>query len=212
MTQYDSRRPDPLCYLPHEGREFEGRPPKDAISPEIAERNADLAIRRIMAAQKREMNRNSLPELAPADPQAGAGAVPGRPRRAVRGSRRTGRLAMLAVIALVMVWRPWLLPSVLFGVFFFVLITYLTIGPDRVAELVAGAWHRLARRRPALAETIRCRADAAARRVDGLLDRLPGNWAGRLALPDLSTPRDRAATAEDLPDPFERLAARQAGN
>ncbi len=117
------------------------------------------------------------------------------------------RIARWHVIAgavlLICIFRPWLLPAIFFISLWVLLIAYLTLGPDRMAELVSGGWYRLHARRPALAEKLRRRADALALRLDALLDRLPEKWTAGLYLPDLSGPEEPDATR---PDPFDRLA------
>lgn len=122
---------------------------------------------------------------------------------AICGYRPSRKHLIVAAIIAVLYFRPWLIPITLFIVFLSVLIAYLTLGPDRVAELVVGAWQRLRLRRPELAETIRQRAEAAALRIDAALDRVPGSWTDGLHVPDFSEPDPAVA---NRPDPFDRLA------
>ena len=121
----------------------------------------------------------------------------------VRNYRPTRKHVFFAVIAVIVCLRPWLIPITLFIAFWVFLIAYLTLGPDRVAELVVGGWRRLHARRPELAENIRKRAEAMAIRIDAVLDRLPGKWTDGLYVPDFSQPEHNA---EERPDPFDRLA------
>ena len=124
--------------------------------------------------------------------------------RAIRGFRPKRKHLLLAALGLVMILRPLLLPIVVFVTFWLGWIVYLTLGPERCAEIWGGLWARFAQRHPTRAERLHRRADAFAERFDRLLDRLPESWAERLALPDLSPP---PADAPDRPDPFDRLAA-----
>lgn len=121
--------------------------------------------------------------------------------------RPSRKMSVLAIVALIVFWRPLLLPAVVILSFLSLLIAYFTLGPDRVAELVAKAWHRLAARKPALAETIRHKADAVALRIDAFLDFLPGDWADRISLPDFASTSKADQAEEEGPDPFDRLGA-----
>lgn len=121
----------------------------------------------------------------------------------IRGYRPSRKHLFFAAIAVIIYVRPWLIPITLFVAFWVVLIGYLTLGPDRVAELVVNLWQRLHARRPELAETIRQRADKMASRIDTALDRVPGSWTDSLHVPDFSEPERAVA---DRPDPFDRLA------
>lgn len=134
--------------------------------------------------------------------RAPVGATP----RALTGYRPTRKHVILAVLALIMVLRPLLIPLVVLVTFWVVLIAYLTVGPDRWTEIIAGAFQRYAARKPEKAERLRLKADAVAIRIDRLLDWLPDSWADRLSLPDFSQPFDQAG-ADERPDPFDRLAA-----
>lgn len=248
-------------YLPHRAHELPGHAPADACSPEIAAKNADSVISKLMIEQKREKSRMHLPELAPEaeaetpkakpvthprktdaaikavvavekSPKAKARKVrsfkfnplnmvksklkalikPEQLMAKVRGYRPTRKHVFFASIALIVFLRPWLIPAILFVTFWVVLIAYLTLGPDRVAELVSNGWQRLRARRPELAETIRQKADRMALRVDKLLDRLPTKWTENLYLPDFSQPVEKPDEFEARPDPFDRLATKTQQN
>ncbi|WP_135500999.1 hypothetical protein [Roseovarius aestuariivivens] len=123
---------------------------------------------------------------------------------ALRGYRPTRKHVILAALALVVLWRPLLLPILAFVTFWLGLIIYLTVGPERCAEMGAGIWARFAARFPKRAERVRRRADAFAERFDRFLDRLPEPLADRLALPDFSVPMHDDPSR---PDPFDRLVA-----
>lgn len=208
------------------------------------EPSADDLIRKMIVAEKREINRAALPELEPVhqpdapqpDPRDGfvkhprkkfglmkafsskrttqplevaANPPPGpTPKHvaaiiaSVRDYRPTLKHTVYAAIAAVFLASPWTIPIILFVTFWVVLIAYLTLGPDRVAELVVVGWQALHKRRPALAEVIRQRAEMTALRIDGFLDRMPEKWRDGIQIPDFSTNK---GAADDRPDPFERL-------
>jgi len=172
----------------------------------------DDLIRSLVVEQKRDRKRAALPELAPpAEPQ------PERHRRtrAKKQPQRTGpaarlrklrpRHAVWVALAVIMVVRPLLLPLLVLVSILVAVIVFLTLGPDRIAELLSEGWQRLARRRPALAERLRQRADRFALRFDAMLAYLPERWAEAMALPDLSRATLSRDATEERPDPFDRL-------
>lgn len=253
MSKFDRERARPAGHVPYDVPELPGKAPADAASPEMAEKNAEAAIRKLMSAQKRELSRAELPPLAgpaaagaeipdiPASAVAQAApahhprrsasnlpplaAAPAKPRarrgwRArlaasapriliarLRAYRPTGKHVFWAAVALIMLIRPWLIPTVLFVIFWVALIAYLTLGPDRVAELVSAGWERLRRRSPGLADRIRKRADRTAVRVDAVLDKLPGEWKEGLYMPDFSEEAVGRSVLDERPDPFDRIEA-----
>ena len=215
--------------LPHTARDRAGVTRVDRKAPLTADQNADVLIREVMIEQKRRDSHDALPNLAAAAREEQAAPIK-HPRRLfnkakaetpaeaspetsgknsqtlsalIRGYRPSRKHLIFGALVVIMYFRPWLIPVTLFITFWVVLIGYLTLGPDRVAELVVGAWQRLHARRPELAETIRQRAEAMATRIDAALDRVPGSWTDRLHVPDFSEPDPSVA---DRPDPFERLA------
>ena len=227
MTANTEVRPVRQSHLPHNGQELPGAPPPDA------DENVDLLVRSLVVEQKREESPKRLPPLAPPDPapQAakevdGAPRDPaprrpgkGRPMRlrptlrrlprprlpaALRGVRPKRRHLAFAALALVILLWPLLIPGVLFVAFWLGLIAYLTLGPERCAEIAAGLWARFEARAPRRAERLRDRADRFAERFDRLLDRLPEPWAERLALPDFSA---STRAGPERPDPFDRLVS-----
>lgn len=192
----------------------------DMIPPSAGPDRTDDLIRSLVAEQKRDRKREALPELAPPAPDAPQkrkraaqrDAKPNRQPRQSQGRRASllkyrpkPRHIMWAALALVVVLYPLLIPLVFFTVLLVTAIVYLTLGPDRIAELAYGGWDRLARRRPQLAERLRQRADRFALRFDALLNRLPDRWAEALALPDLSRAAHPNGTRDDRPDPFDKL-------
>lgn len=192
---------------------------------DVNDGSTDRMIRSLMVEQKRVHSRRSLPDLEPVDPEMEptdietpkdkpkkkkikrsreSGGIDGLKAR-ILAYRPTKKHIFLAALALVMVLRPWLIPGLLFVTFWVALIAWLTLGPDRVTEMLQNGWERLSRRRPQLAERLRGRADVFALKFDALLDKLPEKWAEKLALPDLSSPVAQDADLDAQPDPFERL-------
>ncbi|GKY87536.1 hypothetical protein [Sinisalibacter aestuarii] len=99
-----------------------------------------------------------------------------------------GKLAFLAILAVLMAG-----------------VGYVSLGPDRVHELIAD-WHdRLAQRDPQRAEAIRLRAARVSRAAMALADRLPERWTSGLYLPDFEPAAEMPEKMKH--DPFDRLAA-----
>jgi hypothetical protein len=123
----------------------------------------------------------------------------------VSGFRPTRKQIALTALAVVMVWRPWLIPGILFLLFWIALIVHLTLGPDRVAELLTPVREKLAARYPEKAAALRRRAQAGADRVEGWIEKLPERWRDGIYLPDLGR-SDSAGVPEAMKaDPFDRL-------
>ncbi|WP_371225955.1 hypothetical protein [Roseovarius sp. 2305UL8-3] len=196
-------------------------PDRDAASTEA--KSADELIRAVMSDQKRVVSRNALPDLEPVpeeiDPReakrarkilaaAQKGKHPGlrdRISSRITGYRPRVKHILLAALALVMFFRPWLIPGLLFVAFWVVLVAYLTMGHDRMVEIISNGWDRFVKRYPKRAERLRQRADRFALKFDAMLDRLPDSWAEKLALPDLSQPSKPDESLDERPDPFDRL-------
>ncbi len=191
----------------------------DRDAPCKATPSSDDLIRAVMSDQKREVNRKALPDLAPVpedigsrqrtpSPRARTGATRGEQRglrSRITGYRPRGKHILWVALALVVFFRPWLIPGLLFVTLWIVLVAYLTMGHDRIFEVVSNGWDRFVHRHPKRAEKLRQRADRFALRFDALLDRLPNSWAEKLALPDLSHPGMRDENPHERPDPFDRL-------
>jgi hypothetical protein len=164
------------------------------------------------------MPRLTLPRRSIAEPKQSAYVMPPAPEAAAaRSARKPWRLPVWlrtfrptkkhvawVVVAGLVLYRPLMVPLVALLLVWLVLIAYLTLGPDRWGEIIGGAWQRLHARKPELADRVRQRADRFAEKFDRVLDWLPASWADRLALPDFSA---QAEAEENLPDPFDRLAA-----
>ena len=196
--------------------------PAPSATPEITPETADL-IRSVMIEQKRETKRNMLPELEPADPglehEQDLQSEPTQPtpkthtarqhpqslKKRIKSYRPTPKHLAIAALVLVVWFRPWLIPGILFVGFWIGLIAYLTLGPDRSIEIASDVWSWISRKSPRTANRLRQGADAFALKFDALLDRLPDRWAEKLSLPDLSQPATQPDTLDDLPDPFEKL-------
>lgn len=115
------------------------------------------------------------------------------------------RLLASVLLALSVVLRPW---AVLFMAVLAVvvgLITYFSLGPDRVSEIVVAWYHRMKERDPDRAEQLRARAAKASFTLGRVLDRLPVSWTQGLYLPDFEEVPDLNETLRA--DPFERLVA-----
>ncbi|WP_162933128.1 hypothetical protein [Roseovarius sp. EL26] len=102
---------------------------------------------------------------------------------------------------------PLLIPTILLLTFWLVLISYLSLGPDRVAEVAKDKWFKLAYRRPDMAAQLRQNAEEAAFRIDRCLDRLPDNWRDSINLPEFAD--SLRAEVEAKADPFGRLRTQE---
>lgn len=119
-----------------------------------------------------------------------------------------GKPAALMGFALVVLFKPWLIPLILFMAFWLGLIVFLLLGSARVSELGEAAWVFYRQRRPKRAAAIITRLQKAADRLDGILARLPARLADGIYTPDLGrSARDMALENRSLgkDDPFSRL-------
>ncbi len=121
--------------------------------------------------------------------------------------RPTAKHIVFAILALVVFFRPWLIPISIFALLLLLAIIWLSLGPDRISELVYGRWLGIQARNPERAEKIRHRFQAIVKRVNTVLSRVPGRWAVRLRLPDYSSDDQTQDQLREGPDPFEKLAA-----
>jgi len=120
------------------------------------------------------------------------------------GIRIGGGKVALGVVLILAIWKPVLVAAAVLLPGLLLLIVYLTVGHDRIAEISADRWRRFEARWPKRAERLRARVDALALAWDIVLDRLPESWAARLALPDVSG--SVGVPSHNAPDPFDRLA------
>jgi hypothetical protein len=197
--EYDLRRAGGAgLYPPHPDREFEGHPPPDAASTDIAVQNAIATINTIMNEDRRRANIDTLPDLAPQvalrsvqphtkkKPQTAKAAPKARVGLWSRlwAFRPDARHATWALVfAAVLIW-PRAVLIVGFALFCLALIGVAIFGPERMTDL-----------------RDRLRGDAEIAlpkirigRLRGVLARLR---AAREVEPD---------PFEGRPDPFERIA------
>lgn len=117
------------------------------------------------------------------------------------------RILAMLILFVVVVLRPWFILSLVFTGMLLTLITYFSLGPDRVGEMVA-AWHaRLRCRDLDRAEDIRRRAAFWSKHISAIVDRLPEKWTAGLYLPDFEEIPERPEKMKS--DPFDRLATRE---
>lgn len=119
------------------------------------------------------------------------------------------KLAALSGLAVLILFKPWLIPLMLFVLAWLSLVAFLLLGSARISELAEGVWMFYRSRRPERAQRVLARLQRAADSVDGVLARLPAKWVDGVFTPDLG--RSELAREEadiELPrdDPFERLA------
>lgn len=113
------------------------------------------------------------------------------------------RLMALAVIAGIFVWRPMYVIGLALISLLVALITYISIGPDRVAQMIAAWFTRLKARDPDRAEVLRSRAARVSALLGAVADRLPERWTQGLYLPDFEEPSEQPPEMHN--DPFDRL-------
>lgn len=167
--------------------------------------NVDEESSTRQAAQPAALNAAPLAQ----SPHAHAATLIQRALTSVKEFRPTKKQIALFVLAVVVIWRPWLVPLLLFVALFSALIAYLTLGPDRVAELIAARWEWFQKRYPERAEIVLGKAQRGADRLDAWLAKLPEKWTDGVYLPDLGRSDADGKPLDDKPDPFDRLAAEQ---
>jgi hypothetical protein len=198
-------------------------------TPAVAREKAEPASRRARP-RRRPSGLTGEKLLPPLEADDAVAASSRRPLRAMRARvssairdvdykaalrRLRPRHVAVALLIVVMLWKPWLLPALIFALFWICLIAWLTMGPDRASEVIAFVWERFARRFPDRAARWLKRIQAGADRIDGWLARLPERWTDGIYLPDLgrSQALEDGEEVVEQPDPFERLAAeRQIGS
>lgn len=146
---------------------------------------------------------SALRTPAPAQRRASAAKQPATPAREPAqsgGFRPSWKLSGAIFAVATMLWRPWLIPSLVLLTLAVAAILWLSIGPDRASQGIA-AWHaRMARRNPARAETLRRFAARCSLRAERIASHLPDRWTRGLYFPDFE-----ADTGADTSNPFERL-------
>ena len=182
----------------------QGRGGRPLAAPEVAELE-DLRPRRFGLKLPRLGRKPAVkPAAKPVKEQSGA------PRMNLnrKDMARYGKLAALVAVGLVVLFRPWLIPLLLFMAVWLGLIVFLLLGSARVSELGAAAWEYYQQRRPKGAAKIVTRLQNAADRLDGILARMPARVADGIYTPDLGrSARDMAQQNRSLSeeDPFARL-------
>ncbi len=150
METFFSRGQNPQIFLTHDDTEFEGHPPEDAASTEIAVQNATRTIREILTEDRRRASRRALPELAPQVPEDYLEPLPGQvwapPRTGVRrrivdrlkrlrGFRPNVWHAFWALAFLIVLWQPVVVLVTLFIGFWIVLLGHVVFGATRMRQL-----------------------------------------------------------------------------
>jgi len=146
-----SRTVGQVPYPPHPDTEYEGHPPEDAASTELAVRNAIATISEIMVEDRRRRGSETLPELAP---QVEMEAVAPRARRghgrragAAPPAQGQGLLARLGALrpktqhvgwaiafGAVLLWPKAVLITA-FALFCLTLTGFALFGPARMSDL-----------------------------------------------------------------------------
>ena len=113
------------------------------------------------------------------------------------------RRLSLALLVLIVFLRPLAVLGMALVALMVGLITYFSLGPDRVAEMVVAWYRRKKEADPERAEEIRARAARVSQRLGKIVDRLPERWTQGLYLPDFeeNKPLPECLTG----DPFDRL-------
>lgn len=121
-----------------------------------------------------------------------------------------GKLAGLVAIGFVIVFKPWVIPLILFVLIWLSLIVFLLLGSARVSDVFANVWSYWRDEHPERAERILTGLQRAADRLDGLLARLPERLVDGIYSPDLGrSQRDMGEADTQVlgADPFDRLAS-----
>lgn len=123
--------------------------------------------------------------------------------RVVAYEPKRRHIAVIAFMA-VMIWRPWLIPGLVLLLVLVAIIVHLTLGPDRVAELLDPLREKAAKRFPDKAAELHRRAQLGADKVESWVEKLPARWRDNLTVPDLGRSGEPQFDGED---PFSKLAA-----
>ncbi len=122
------------------------------------------------------------------------------------------KLAGLVAICCVVVFKPWVVPVLLFVLVWLLLIVFLLLGSARITDIFAGVWVYMRDKHPERSARILTRLQRAADRLDGLLARLPERLVDGIYSPDLGrSQRDIDSEQADVlgEDPFDRLVKQQ---
>lgn len=97
----------------------------------------------------------------------------------------------------------WVVPSVLLFAVAMIAIIYLSLGPDRLSEIVLERYEQLKLRNPARAESLRLWAQQFAARLAWFLGKLPEKWTEGLQIPTFHDPAQTTRNVAD--DPFKNM-------
>ncbi|MDQ2095741.1 hypothetical protein [Rhodalgimonas zhirmunskyi] len=181
------------------------------FAPERAERpNRDHTLADGVEAagpegHRREVYHAESGEAEGYDEDDRAGLFAGLAAR-VRAYQPKFRHSIMIAILAIMIWNPWLLPGLVFVAIWVALIAHLTVGPDRMGEIITALREKAAARFPEKAAEVHRRAELGAERLERLIARLPGRWKDKIQLPDFSGQSDVLFEGDD---PFTRLAPRR---
>lgn len=159
-----------------------------SVPPPVEQRAAPVEV---PPAEKRESRLARL-ALAALEQVKAFLAQPEAPRR-----------LSLGLLVLIVFLRPLAVLGMALFALMVGLITYFSLGPDRVAEMVVAWYRRKKSSDPERAEEIRARAARVSQRLGKIVDRLPESWTQGLYLPDFeeNKPLPECLTG----DPFDRL-------
>ncbi|MCE8510490.1 hypothetical protein KBY28_18710 [Ruegeria pomeroyi] len=185
---------------PPQGVEMLKSPPR-----EIDEATIDMVVQAVMqqeAAVPRPKPQKTLPEIAPAAPEA-----PQETQGKTRYQPKWRHSAAILAVAILIGW-PGLFPLLLGLAIALPVIAYLTLGHDRMSEVVAAVFDRFRRLDPVRAEILRGWAMRRVAGIERVLSWLPERWTTGLYLPDF---RDAPNSHDKMRlDPFSRFQAEQA--
>ena len=117
----------------------------------------------------------------------------------------TRKQILFGALVLLILLRPWLVFWVVLLTLVFLVIVYLSLGPDACAEKTVKSYQWIAGKWPETAEKLRRSASTLFKRIGVLLDKLPERWTEGIYLPDFDV-SETQAVSDDQPDPFDRLA------
>ncbi len=126
------------------------------------------------------------------------------------GWSQYAKLAVLVAVGLVVVFKPWLIPLILFVMVWLALILFLVLGSARMSDISSGFCNYLRNKYPERAARLLVRLQNAADRLDGILARMPERLVDGIYSPDLGrSARDLDDTSIHAldDDPFDRLQA-----
>ncbi|MHA6262691.1 hypothetical protein ACXYMO_05780 [Arenibacterium sp. CAU 1754] len=132
-------------------------------------------------------------------------AVPQAADAASISRKRPDRIYLFLIAFAVIFFLPvWVVPTVLLFTIMTLAIIYLSLGPDRITEIVLNRYATLKENNPEKAEATRVWAHDFSRRLERLVAKLPESWTQGLYLPTFE--EDVDPDEKFAQDPFERLA------